>query len=247
MLLDVIFTWNELKNRDMSGKTLVVADVLRATTVMVRALSKGAKKIIPQESDQAARALYTTLQEQGIPTLLCGEKNGFKLEGYDLGNSPNEFTAKKVRDKTIIHFTTNGTKALAASAGAQQVLIACFSNRSAVGNRLSEWRTQPDASILLVASGREGMYCLEDTVCLGSIAVSLLGPPDGSVELTDAARSAVDLFELYRGRLSDMVKQCFHGRYLESIGLGGDLTECVKMDKTQIVPEMRNGQVVLSG
>ncbi len=245
MQLDVAFTWNELVDRDLSRHTVVVADVLRATTVMVTAMANGAQAIIPKGSDESARELFTILQEQGIPVLLSGEKEGFKLEGYDLGNSPREFSENLVKRKTVVHFTTNGTKALATVAKAGRAYIATFSNRRAVGDRLNELRDREDVSVLLVSSGREGNYCLEDTVCLGSIASTLLEPPDGSVILTDAARSAVDLFELYSGRLLDMVHQCDHGRYLEKVGLGEDLAECVKFDTSDIVPEMINGRITV--
>ncbi len=245
MLLDIAFTWNELCNRNLIGKTLIVADVLRATTVMVKALSNGAKSVIPQESDKNARAVYTVLQEQGIPSLLCGEKDGLKIPGYDLGNSPDEFQPEIVDGQTIVHYTTNGTKALAAASEADWILIAAFSNRNAVGRMLRELCQKEEPSILFVASGREGGYCLEDTVCLGSVAATLLEPPDGTFELTDAARSAVDLFDLYRDRLLDMVKQCYHGRYLEKIGLGDDLVECVKIDTEDFVPELEKGRVIL--
>ncbi len=182
--------------------------------------------------------------EQGESVLLCGEKEGFKREGYDLGNSPLEFTPERVAGKSIIHLTTNGTRALVAASQAQETLIVSFANLSAIARYLRNMDAHVDR-IVGVVSGHEGSYCLEDTVCLGGVMTALLEPPGRIFTITDAARSAVDLYQLYRARLLDMARQCFHGRNLEEIGLGSDLPECVKVDTTDIVPRMKNGQIRL--
>lgn len=236
MILDVVLLWNELEKRDMQRSVVVVADVLRATTVMVQALENGARCIIPQASNTEASGLYTVLQEQGIPVLLCGEKEGFRRPGYDLGNSPLEFTPETVDGKTIVHLTTNGTRALRASADAKEIVIAAFSNIQAVAEHLKE--TEDADSILFVVSGKEGNYCIEDTVCLGGILTALIDPPGQGFELTDAARTAVDLYTLYGERLLDMIQQSNHGRYLLQIGLEADLPECIKVNTSKLVPKM---------
>ena len=77
MILDVIFLWSELKNRDLSRAAVVVADVLRATTVMIRALENGAAEIFPQDNNESALALCASMKSEGKPVLICGEKEGF--------------------------------------------------------------------------------------------------------------------------------------------------------------------------
>jgi len=241
---DVLFYWNHLENRNLENTFVVVADVLRATTVMAHALHHGAKAVWPQSSDDEARKLYHDFQQLGEPVLLCGEKEGFKREGYDLGNSPLEFTPNVVRGKAIIHLTTNGTKALRAASRAKQVFIASFANLSAVADLLRTSETEVD-EILFVVSGREGQYCIEDTVCLGGVLSWLLGPPGGEVDITDAGRTAIDLYQIYRGNILSMLQQCFHGRYLAQVGLGSDLPVCSQVDVVTCVPYMQNGKIVV--
>ncbi len=244
MLYDVLFYWSHLENRDLKNAIVVVADVLRATTVMTYALQNGAKAVWPQSSDENARQMYQEFEQMGEPVLLCGEKEGFKRKGYDLGNSPLEFTSNIVRGKSIIHLTTNGTKALRAASAAQQVFIASFANLTAVADRLRELETRVD-QILFIVSGREGQYCIEDTVCLGGVLTWLIGPPGGNIDITDAGRTAIDLYQVYRGNILSMLQQCFHGRYLESVGLGADLPACAQVDTVTSVPYMHNGKIII--
>lgn len=242
MKFDLLFTWHELSNRKLENSIVAVADVLRATTVMIRALQNGARAVMPQPSEESARDMYTLLNEQGLPVLLCGEKDGLKREGYDLGNSPREFTAEAVNGKTLIQLTTNGTRALSAARHAKKVFIAAFSNMSALASRLKQYQGEAD-EILFVVSGREGMYCLEDAVCLGGVIANMIEPPGVFTDVTDAARTAVDLYHMYQGNLLNMVNTSVHGRYLDEIGLGEDLPECVKVDTSVLTPEMKGNRV----
>jgi 2-phosphosulfolactate phosphatase len=244
MRLDVAFYWNELPNRDLSRSAVVVADVLRATTVMTLALANGATAVIPQDNDEKARRLYAEMKARGEAVLLCGEKEGFKREGYDLGNSPLEFAPDRVDGKTIIHLTTNGTRALVAASQAKEIYLGSFLNLSAVARRLRAIENSVE-SVIGVVSGREGNYCLEDTVCLEGVLSALLESPGWNYEITDAARTAIDLFQIYKDRLLDMVRICYHGRYLEEVGLGNDLPECVKVDAADIAPGMKDGRIMV--
>ncbi len=245
MKIDLLFTWHELEPRSLENSIVMVADVLRATTVMVRALQNGARAVMPQDSEQSAQDMYTLLQEQGLPVLLCGEKDGVKREGYHLGNSPSEFTPEAVNDKFLVQLTTNGTKALAASRTAQKTFIAAFSNMTAAAQRLLLYKDDAQ-ECLFVVSGREGRYCLEDAVCLGGVIAQLIEPPGVFTEVSDAARSAVDLYHLYQGNLHNMLETCFHGRYLQDIGLGGDLADCAQVNTTPITPEMKGNRISIA-
>lgn len=244
MIFDVVFYWKDLKERDLSRSAVIVADILRATTVIVKALHNGADAILPQDNDAVARLLFADLKEQGVPALLCGEKEGFKREGYDLGNSPGEFTREIVAGKTIVHLTTNGTRALKAGESARTVLLAAFSNRSAVADRLRRLSGEID-EMLFVVSGREGKYCIEDTVCLGGILAELLNPPGRDIDITDAALTAMNLYQVHSQDILQMLKTSYHGYYLEQVGLGADLPECARVDIYDIVPKMVEGRITL--
>lgn len=247
LTVDTVFTWEQLAARDLSNSIVVVADVLRATTVMVAALANGARAILPQADDAAARGLRTILQGQGVPVLLCGEKDGLKREGYDLGNSPREFERSLAEGKTIVHLTTNGTRALTAAGDARHVLIASLTNRAAAAARVAELADRKTGEVLLVASGKESRFCLEDTVCLGGIVLLLMVKWDdpAKLALTDASEAAAALYAHYHADLLGMLETCGHGRHLKSVGLEDDFPHCAALDTMDIVPEMRNGRVAL--
>ena len=106
---------------DFVGGTVVVIDVLRATTTIVFALEAGATEVIPCLEVGDARAMA----EKFPPgtAVLGGERNGLPIEGFDLGNSPSEYTPETVGGKTVIFTTTNGTRAMLRCQKAAQVSL----------------------------------------------------------------------------------------------------------------------------
>ena len=115
---------------DLTGSTVVVIDVLRATSSVVEALVNGARGVYPAPSTEEAIKLASSLGRED--TILCGEARGLKVEGFDLGNSPQEFSAETVAGKRLVMSTTNGTRALFLVEDAVRVLICSFTNLSAV-------------------------------------------------------------------------------------------------------------------
>lgn len=247
-MIDIAFTWQEVKNRDVSRAVVVVADILRATTVMVTALTNGAKAILPQASEESARALYAEMKSQNIPVLICGEREGLKIPGFDLGNSPREFSQPIVENKTIIHLTTNGTRALNQVMTAKKVYIASFLNRRAAAHALIP-HIQDGSDILLVASGKESFFCLEDTICLGGIVDELFVQGGNDLRcldavFTDAALAAQTLYQAHHARLAESIQTFSHARYLAECGLADDLPLCAELDSSPMVPTLRDGKIM---
>src|SRR5476649_2263063 len=125
MNLEVLFTpaeFDALASRDSRGTVCVVFDVLRATSTFATALHNGAKEIISVAEISEALEIKKARPE----VLLGGERDGVKICAngidFDLGNSPREYTPEKVRGKTIVSTTTNGTRALRACVGAKIIL-----------------------------------------------------------------------------------------------------------------------------
>jgi 2-phosphosulfolactate phosphatase len=188
MKIDAILSPAELlalARRDLRDTACVVFDVLRATSTFVTALHNGAKAVIPVA--EISEALALRQKQPGV--LLGGERDGVKIRAdqtgggdFDLGNSPREYTPEKVRGKTIISTTTNGTRALRACAGAQTVLAASFLNLTATAKFIRQ--LQP-AQILLVCAGTRENLADEDVLAAGALceildaprAPSLLGAP----------------------------------------------------------------------
>src|SRR4051794_31619088 len=119
----------------LKGSVAVVVDVLRATTVMVHALAAGAEAIVP--CSEIAEARRIALEHPAGSTVLGGERQGLPIEGFDLGNSPDEYTPEVCGGKTVVMTTTNGTRAILASLEAERVLVAGFVNLRATVDALS--------------------------------------------------------------------------------------------------------------
>ncbi len=218
---------------DMSESVAVVIDVLRATSSIVHAFSSGSRLAIPAMNRQAAletKKLYPN-------ALLCGEENGMKIQGFDLGNSPKEYTPKKVGGKTIIMTTSNGTKAIlgAASRGASPVLLCSFLNLLAVAKTTREALSGPGGNAFIVCSGSDGRFSLEDFACAGALARELeaLG-----FCLHPTAREALECFEPYQGDILKILQNSPHGQYLKDIGFEDDLAFCANINTETSVPTL---------
>jgi 2-phosphosulfolactate phosphatase len=157
----------------LSGGTAVVIDVLRASSTIVTALHHGARRVIPCTTTIEAFAHRTRWQSES-PVLLGGERGGMKIDGFDLGNSPAEYSRPVVAGKTVVFTTTNGTRAMAAVPDASRIMIGCFLNRSAV-LRLLQTTVRP---VRLVCAGTDGRVTGEDVLFAGAVADSLLQPQE---------------------------------------------------------------------
>ena len=148
----------------LSGGVAVVLDVLRATTVMIHALASGCEAVIPcGEVDEAIRVAG------GLPSgsaILAGERHGLPIDGFDLGNSPGDFTPEVCRGKTLVMTTTNGTRAIMAGLGADEVLVAAFPNFGATVQRLHA-DVRP---VHIVCAGTDGLVSYEDALLAGALA-----------------------------------------------------------------------------
>lgn len=238
--VNVFFTPARLSAAGAAGRTAVVIDVLRATSTMVEALANGARAIFPTESIDHAMDLRDSLDRER--TLLCGERKGLPIDGFDLGNSPSEFSTKVVADKQLIMTTTNGTRAFLAAQGADRVLAASFLNLGAVVDALGA-----DRKIVVVCAGKEGRFSLDDAICAGQLVRRMLNDDgDAEAELDDSALAAVRLaseFELSAETLGVTAA----GRALKEVGLGADLALCAVADKHAIVPALQDRTITIGG
>jgi 2-phosphosulfolactate phosphatase len=176
MKIEVVLTPAELpalKQRDLRGAMCVVFDVLRATSTFITALHNGAKTIVPVSEISEALAV----RQKQPDVLLGGERDGVRIRAaqtggvdFDLGNSPREFTPEKVRGKTIVSTTTNGTRALRAGAGAKTVLAASFLNLAATAKFLQQ---HSPAHVVLVCAGTHENTALEDVLAAGALCEML--------------------------------------------------------------------------
>lgn len=232
--IDVFFSAQTFQENDLRNKTVVVIDVLRATSTIVTALMNGARGVISVADMGEASKISQNLDSENH--LLCGEKDGVKIDGYALGNSPLEYTREQVEGKTLIFNTTNGTKAVKKSMGSSDVVIGAFLNLSAVSAYLES--SQND--IILLCAGWKGRLALEDTLLAGAIIHKLYGGllPDTA---PDGAKVAFGLFEKYRDDINTVIKQSNHAMRLANIVEHDDVTYCCKIDLSDLVPSLSDG------
>lgn len=217
-----------------TGKTTVVIDVLRATSTIITAINNGAKEIVPVASVEFAVKVSGGMF--GGQTLLGGERNTKKIEGFALGNSPFEYSKEVVDGKSIVFYTTNGTKAIAKAKYSEYLFGCAFLNISAVSNHLISLNTDVE----IICSGRNNYFSLEDTVCAGMM-ISKLQTHIKDLELNDSAKASIVLYEKYGNDILSMLKNSDHGKILLENGFEADLEYCSKIDLFNIIPYYSNG------
>jgi 2-phosphosulfolactate phosphatase len=215
----------------LAGSLAVVVDVLRATTTMIHALGAGCTAVRPCAEVEEARDLAGQMRAGRV--LLGGERGGNPLPGFDLGNSPREYTAKVCRGTTLVLTTTNGTRALLRAAEAERVLIAGFVNYSAVCEQM-----RLDARpIHIICAGTDGEVTLEDTLLAGALVEFLSESAD--VRLNDSGRLAWDCFENHGRVLQGALEVSRGGESLKRLGYDDDIRAAAQVDQFALVPEVR--------
>jgi 2-phosphosulfolactate phosphatase len=224
----------------LRGGVAVVIDLLRATSTIIHALAAGATAVVPCGEVDEARRLAAQAQPQTV--LLGGERGGLRIPGFDVGNSPAEYTREVAAGKTLIFTTTNGTRALIRAKEARRVLIGALANLEAVVELLAE----ESGSVHLVCAGTEGRVTLEDVLCAGAIAHWLNLAADDADAGDDSTQLALSLLascghnydRAYEDRVLAILRQSRGGRNLIDCGLAADIAVCAEQDKFDIVPEL---------
>jgi 2-phosphosulfolactate phosphatase len=266
---------------EMAAGVVVVIDVLRATTTITTALAAGAHEVIAcaeieQARHQAAElgrrrhasakalvaaaaeltgvsaATLPATHENGPEPLLGGERAGLPIDGFDLGNSPCEYTPQVVAGRTIVFTTTNGTQALLACNASRRVLIGSFVNYSAVLNELTG-----DLPIHLLCAGTRGRVTREDALFAGALVEKLAGRIVEEEALNDEARMARDAWCHAMGNirpparranqhLAEALQHTQGGRNLIAVGLTRDIADAAQIDRYDFVPvfDAANGRIV---
>lgn len=235
MKVDVILTAGEIKADKIKDKIVVIIDVLRATSVMTTALANGAKAIYPYKD------IESVLQncKKSSSYVLGGERKGLKIEGFDFGNSPLEYTKEAVYGKDVFMTTSNGTRAIEASAnGSKKLYIACFLNIQSVVDKLKA----ENQDTVIVCSGTNDEFSLDDALCAGEI-IKRLSEKSG-IKFSDISLGLKIIAKSSKG-VEETLKGSKHFEYLKSIGFYGDMNHCFSIDKFDIVPEYKNGIVSL--
>ena len=244
---------------DLAGATVVVIDVLRASTTICHALAAGAREVIACGQVEEAREIAARLLAEAtrqdddqdgdtLRVVLGGEREGLPIEGFDLGNSPGEYTQASVGGATVVFTTTNGTRAMMACREASEVLIAGFVNLSAVVRQLDACESS-DPTVHVVCAGTRGSITSEDVLLAGALAARRRHPCNDQATLARAAwqslvgtggeRSAESSTTITPKALAaHLAEHSQGGRNLASIGLADDILIASQIDRFDIVPRL---------
>lgn len=242
--LEATFTLAELEScarQGLADTVCVVFDVLRATSSIVTALAHGAVSIVPVADIAAALAA----QQHRPDVLLAGERDGVRIRAaagggvdFDLGNSPREFTPERVRGRTVVMTTTNGTRALRVCAEAGRVLVGAFLNRGALVRTLEQLRP---ARLLLAGSGTRAGAAFEDALAAGAVVEALKGLYSTG-QMGDGALMARELYRRHAGDLAAALALSQNGRrLLARPELREDVAFCAGQDRFDVVPVLEAG------
>jgi 2-phosphosulfolactate phosphatase len=240
--LDVFFTPSQVKPVDTAGRLVAIVDVLRASTTVATALGNGAKTVIPLEGADEVISRSKEFSRSGVK--LAGEQKMFPIAGFDLGNSPQDFTAEAVEGKTILITTTNGTRALLGVQGARDIVIASYVNFTAV-LAMMKVAASSNTDIAIICAGEEGSFTLEDAACAGRYVRAI--PKRTSVVSNDAASASVLIEKRYGENIAKVFKESTHGQALHSAGFGDDLTAAAEVDAYPVVPIYQDRQITKLG
>ncbi len=209
-------------------RTVVVVDILRATSCMVTAFAHGVQSITPFANAEECRAM----KKQGFIT--SGERDGKKVEGFDKGNSPFEYMGADIREKKIAFTTTNGTQAIEKAKGAHKIIIGSFLNLSSVVKYL----LFGENSVLVVCAGWKGKVNLEDTLFAGAIVEKLKNhiEPD-----CDAPLAAQHLYNIAKDDMVGFLSNSSHVKRLNRLNIHKDIEYCLTTDQYQVIPRMERG------
>ena len=228
MKIEVFFSPAGIDELGMRGRNVIIIDVLRATTTICTALSNGAREVIPTADIENATKISSNLSSDS--RLLGGERQGKKIDGFDLGNSPAEYTPERVKNRSIIFTTTNGAGAIHKCRYASTALVASFVNVSAIVETIVEI----GGTWTILCSGRQGAFSVEDATCAGMIISKVKEITD--VDTEDAGLTTLILYKNYKKSILGMLKKSQHGQYLMSIGFEEDLKVCSSVDSVPVVP-----------
>jgi 2-phosphosulfolactate phosphatase len=241
-LINVYNLPNQVPAEELAGAPAIVIDVLRATTTICHALAAGAVEVVPFRTIEETLAAAEKAGRDQV--VLGGERRGLRIEGFDLGNSPAEYTPDAVDGRRVFLTTTNGTQALFHARLAKRVVIAAIVNLSSVVESVLN-----EATINILCAGTDGQETLEDVLAAGAIIERLTVTPTAAWQFNDAAISAVREWRLLVGKadiagrsietqLAEKLRDTLGGRNCIEVGNEADLPECARIDHTRVAPEL---------
>ncbi|MAW21063.1 MAG: 2-phosphosulfolactate phosphatase [Flavobacteriales bacterium] len=232
--ISVCFTTDQFKKYADERSTVVIIDILRATSVISTAFELGIEAVIPVQT--VKEALTYKNKENHI---IAAERNTLKIKGFDYGNSPYHYINSDIKGKTLVLTTTNGTKAIHL-AKSHKVITASFLNINIVAKYLQE----DNNDIIILCSGWKGMFNLEDSIFAGAICEKLL-ESDKFSSKCDSMLAAIELYGSGRGNLFNYLSNSAYRNRNNSDSVIKDTHFCLNPTiKSNIIPIFTDGKLI---
>ncbi len=238
MNIDLYLTPMPVTRAHTENKAVVIIDVLRFCTSTCAALTAGAKGIIPTAGPGEAGEMWSKLGSE--MAVLAGERGGIKIENFQLGNSPTEFTPETVGGKYVIMTTTNGTAAFGKISSAGLVVCGALVNISKVAATIAAF----DRDVVILCSGQDGGFSIEDTICGGMLIHLLSAEHKKEVTVNDAGSLALLLYRTNRTAIKRTIRRGEHGRHLAQLGFAQDVDIAAGIDTMPVCPVLKEGRLV---
>ncbi|PIC78037.1 2-phosphosulfolactate phosphatase [Sporosarcina sp. P19] len=239
MKVHVLMTKEELDTEKItSTKSVVIFDILLATSTIAACFDRGAQSIRPALNEEEALRLIESCEGEAV---LAGEVNGKTIEGF-LDPLPT-LLIEHVSDKHIVLSTTNGTIAIRKAAGAKKVWTASLLNTEVVVEKVIEH--YEDETLLLVCSGSAGQFCLEDFYGAGYFISCLQMKYNEQLELTDSALGAKWFYESYQDESEQVLKKSRVGTSLEQHDHCSEIQYVSQKSIIRSAPYVKDGLIVL--
>lgn len=217
---------------DLKGKIVVVIDILRATSSICVGFNTGVRLFRPVAYPDQAK----TLESSGY--IAAAERDGRKLDGFSLGNSPFDYLDPELKDRKIALTTTNGTRCLRLSYEAEEILIGSFLNLEA----LSRYCIESKKNVIAFCAGWKDKFNLEDTLFAGAFANNL---KELYTLECDSTLAAQDLYNFASKDLADYITKASHAQRFERLGIEKDIKFCMQNSIYDIVPKMIGDDLIL--
>ena len=234
MNIDLMISADDIKKEKIIDKSVIVVDMLRATSVICTAINNGCSKVIPVLTIE--EALETAGDDRGR-YILGGERKALKIEGFNCSNSPLEYTKAMVLGKTLIITTSNGTRAIKGCEGAKNILIGALINADAVARKIVELGND----VVIVNSGTLGEFSMDDFICSGYIIERIKKYVE--VNLSDIATTSNYVYK-NNENVVDFVQYAKHYKRIMELNFKDDLDYCCKKDIMSVVPEYIDGVII---
>jgi len=212
---------------------VVVIDTLRASSAICSAFANGAVRLLPVSTVEEAREM----KKKGF--IVAAERDGYVLDFADFGNSPFNFTAERVKGKTVAYSTTNGTRTIELASGAYMIVIGSFLNITA----LSDWLNEQERDIVLLCAGWKNKVNIEDSFYAGALCNRLMENNKFFTDC-DSAKIVMDMWSLGKENPLEYIDKAAQRRRLRDKGLDDCLAFCHKPDSTDVIPVCSEGEIV---